>query len=191
MKQIVNKFLADIKSTVISTLSNQNLLSKKYDNLFKDLENFLKKDEKNIFLLFDIVAYSYLYEKDISLNDNNIPQALLDIINNKLKDLKSVKQCTSKSKKLLIDYTMKKVRALFIGIFDKYHRVKIMLPKNDDENSLLIILLVEYVYRHHLIMEMGKMVKDNITQSVKRCASTIIKKEDNGRENKTMSKVKN
>lgn len=210
MRQSVHKFLIDIDNSVISVLRNQNVLSKKLTKEFEELRTFLQKDEKNIFILFDILACCYLSE-DTGLetikSNNHIPLSLFDAIISNLNNAKYKKAITNSSsgpQKIIMNHVAAKVRALIIDIFTRYHAIKITLPKNDKTHSLLILLLVEYLYRTYFVhlteikgATLLKCIRDKeiydklntnpaILTSVMNYASTIQKNIDNGGENKTV-----
>lgn len=209
MKEIVNKFLKNIKCDIISTLERENVLSKKLYDDFGALEKYLKEDEKNILVIIDILAYSYL--SDVSSLDNlklRIPQSLLDTILARLNQVKSknINLETSESKKIVIEYVKSAVLSLLKNIFKTHHRVSISfplpLPSDDLRGGPLVLLLTEHLYRHHFVnlseintIKIKQYMKNHAIKSknkndndvmtrVVECASTI-KKRDNGKENKT------
>ena len=163
MKQIVNKFLNDIKINVISVLKSQNVLSKKIENDFNELESFLRKDEKNIFKIIDILAYSFLSEDTALENNDNlklcIPQTLLDVIIQTLTNIKKSKRNvingeTSNVKNLVLQLVNSSVKGLLKSILTSHHGVATSIPKNEINNnnrSGLVLILVEYLYRNHLV----------------------------------------
>lgn len=152
MKNIVNKFIDDINKNIICILSRENLLCKDSERKFKELKDFLRRDDKNIFLIIDFLANLYLYEDSLPKIDFIPEEMLIKFIN----DVKSnpnqniLANMTSSIKKLVIKHVMVKTRQLILDIFNNYHNVNINISKKNEQH-LLILILVEYLYRHYLV----------------------------------------
>ena len=152
MKNIVNKFIDDINKNIICILSREKLLCKDSERKFKELKEFLRRDDKNIFLIIDFLANLYLYEDSLPKIDFIPEEMLIKFIN----DVKSnpnqniLANMTSSIKKLVIKHVMVKTRQLILDIFNNYHNVNINISKKNEQH-LLILILVEYLYRHYLV----------------------------------------
>ena len=167
IKHIIDKFLADLDKNVISVLIEKRLLPKKFLLGFKEMEIFLKDDQKNIFSMLDFLASSYLYQ-DGSVND--LPKIILDFISDMISDIMSDSKGLNTEcqvQKIIIKYVICKIRQLFINIFNDYHNVKINIwKKNNKEQNLLALLLVEHLYRHDFV-KLPVLNKNSITECVK------------------------
>lgn len=207
MKEIVNKLVQNIKVTIISTLRQTNVLSPKLSADYENFEKYLNDDENNIFTIIDVLAYAYLFD-DTSLENNDnlklrIPQTLLDVIITMLNESKNDIKL-SNSEKIAVDYVKSVVLSTLNKILEKHHKVIISFPKDEyNENKALVLLLVEYLYRHYFVnlpeINSTRIKKCIIDNGIKRCSkntdimrlvvncANTIKKRGNGKTNKTTS----
>ena len=147
----MNNFTNNLKRNIIVVLSKKKLLSPKVKSLFNEIEKFLKHDENNIFILFDILTYAYINNDTLfkGLNVKSVPDVLLTFIKEALDYIKSnLKQEDCKVKKMIVKYAIIKTQELFICVFNSYHGVNI---KPNTKEDPLVLLLVENFYRHYFV----------------------------------------